>query len=77
MFATNQCSRFVGMNSETQEPTVGFRVASYKEGNVSVGPIQDLKHINDTMKQVAKVSDSVVTYTLGVIEQCIHIATHG
>ncbi|XP_018009920.1 tRNA (uracil-5-)-methyltransferase homolog A-like [Hyalella azteca] len=39
-------------NSETKAVTVGFRVSSYKEGNVSVGPVMHLKHISDAMKSV-------------------------
>ncbi|KAF2350137.1 (Uracil-5)-methyltransferase family [Trinorchestia longiramus] len=50
----NKCEFTIGMNSDSKETTVGFRVSSYKEGNVSVGPVLHLKHISDTMKNIVK-----------------------
>jgi len=44
-----------GTNPDTNEPTVGFRISSYKEGSVSVGPILGLKNVNQQMKKVVKV----------------------
>ena len=49
-----------GYNSETKEPAVGFRLASYKKGCVAVGPIDQLKNVNDTMKKVVKVLNLLI-----------------
>jgi len=46
----NKCEFTVGINPETNELAVGFRVSSYKDGCVSVGPVVKLANINDTMK---------------------------
>lgn len=45
----------VGINNETRKPAVGFRLGSYKDGCVGVGPIDFLKHIPARMKQIVKV----------------------
>ena len=51
----NKCEFTIGTNPETNETTVGFRISSYKEGSVSVGPIDDLLNVSEKMKKVAKV----------------------
>lgn len=56
----NKCEFTVGINPETELPTVGFRVSTYKAGSVAVGPIDDLVHISDTMKKVVGVFQEYV-----------------
>ena len=46
---------YSGKNKESEKPVVGFRVASYKEGSVEVGPISHLTHLNAKMKEVVEV----------------------
>lgn len=60
----NKCEFTVGVNSDSGAPTIGFRVSSYKEGNISVGPIDDLKHISDKMKKVVKSVEEYIRSTL-------------
>lgn len=48
-------SVFTGINPETEQPTVGFRIASYREGSMCVAPIEHLCHLPDPMKKVVKV----------------------
>ncbi|KAB7503022.1 tRNA (uracil-5-)-methyltransferase-like protein A [Armadillidium nasatum] len=43
---------------ESDKPIVGFRVASYREGSVEVGPVDHLTHLNDKMKEVVKYMES-------------------
>ena len=45
-----------GVNEETQKPTVGFRLASYKGGSVYVGPISKVKVIPKEMLKVVEVN---------------------
>lgn len=47
---------YTGINPENNLPTVGFRIASYKEGSIHVGPIAHLCHLPDAMKKVVLVS---------------------
>nr|XP_022905076.1 tRNA (uracil-5-)-methyltransferase homolog A-like [Onthophagus taurus] len=63
----NKCEFSVGINEETNEKTVGFRMGSYANGITSVGPIQDLCHIPETMKLAVKYyEDFVKSYDLEV-----------
>lgn len=48
----NKCEFTIGINPENDLPTVGFRIASYKEGSIHVGPIAHLCHLPDAMKKV-------------------------
>ena len=50
----NKCEFTVGRHPETQEITVGFRLASYKKGSIAVVDIDHLPIVSDTMKSVAK-----------------------
>ena len=50
----NKCEFSVGLHPETQEITVGFRLASYKKGSVSVVGVEDLPIVSDKMVQVTK-----------------------
>jgi tRNA (uracil-5-)-methyltransferase len=45
----------LGINEETGERTVGFRLGSYVQGFTGVGPVDCLRHIPDRMKEAAKV----------------------
>jgi hypothetical protein len=45
----------LGVNEETGERTVGFRLGSYVRGFTGVGPVDCLRHIPDHMKKAAKV----------------------
>lgn len=54
----NKCEFTIGKSKENDKPLVGFRVASYKEGSVEVGPVDHLTHLNDKMKEVVKYMES-------------------
>jgi hypothetical protein len=45
----------LGVNEETGERTVGFRLGSYVRGFTGVGPVDCLRHIPNRMKEAAKV----------------------
>jgi hypothetical protein len=45
----------LGVNEETGERTVGFRLGSYVRGFTGVGPVDCLRHIPNQMKEAAKV----------------------
>jgi tRNA (uracil-5-)-methyltransferase len=46
---------WLGINEETGDRTVGFRLGSYVQGVTGVGPVDCLRHIPDRMKEAAKV----------------------
>lgn len=48
----------LGLNEETGEKTVGFRLGSYATGTVGVGPVHFLKNIPERIKQAAQVFNS-------------------
>ena len=48
----NKCEFSVGHHPETNEITVGFRLASYKKGSVGVVGVQDLPIVSDEMKKL-------------------------
>lgn len=48
----NKCEFTIGINPENNLPTVGFRVASYKEGSIHVGPVDHLCHLPYQMKKI-------------------------
>ena len=50
----NKCEFTIGKHPETDETTVGFRLASYKRGSIAVVDIDHLPIVSDTMKSVAK-----------------------
>lgn len=52
----NKCEFTVGIDEETNLPTVGFRIGSYVNGTTGVGPINDLIHIPQAMKTAVGVS---------------------
>ncbi|KAJ8972630.1 hypothetical protein NQ314_000086 [Rhamnusium bicolor] len=52
----NKCEFSIGIDEETNLPTVGFRVGSYVKGTVSVGPVESLIHIPESMKIAVKVT---------------------
>ncbi|PSN32844.1 tRNA (uracil-5-)-methyltransferase A [Blattella germanica] len=56
----NKCEFTVGMNVETGQRTVGFRLGSYVKGFIGVGPIDSLKHIPERMKEAAKMFEKFV-----------------
>lgn len=51
----NKCEFSIGLNPETRKVTVGFRLGSYADGSVGVGPLDGMPHVPDRMKEVAKV----------------------
>lgn len=51
----NKCEFTVGMSDDQCLPVVGFRLSSYAKGKISVGPIENLCHISNEMKQAVKV----------------------
>ncbi|KAF4524326.1 hypothetical protein B566_EDAN005384 [Ephemera danica] len=61
----NKCEFTIGLNPDTGNPTVGFRLGSYSQGEVGVYPADGLCHIPEVMVKVAKVLEElVVTSTL-------------
>lgn len=69
----NKCEFTIGINEETGERTVGFRLGSYVRGFIGVGPVDCLKHIPDRMKQAAKVFEKFVRASdLGVFDPETH-----
>ncbi|XP_045448001.1 tRNA (uracil-5-)-methyltransferase homolog A [Melitaea cinxia] len=47
----NKCEFTVGIDEETQKPTVGFRLGSYVTGTVAVAPPTSLQHIPEKTKK--------------------------
>ena len=56
----NKCEFSVGHHPETDEVTVGFRLASYKKGSVAVVGVDDIPIVSDVMKAVVKSFESFV-----------------
>ena len=56
----NKCEFSVGHRPETDEVTVGFRLASYKKGSVAVVGVDDIPIVSDVMKAVVKSFESFV-----------------
>ncbi|XP_063383796.1 tRNA (uracil-5-)-methyltransferase homolog A [Cydia fagiglandana] len=56
----NKCEFTVGIDEETNLPTVGFRLGSYATGTVAVGPIQSLIHISDKTKKAVLIFQEYV-----------------
>jgi len=50
----NKCEFTIGYHPETNEVTVGFRLASYKKGSVGVVEADHLPIVSDLMKSVVK-----------------------
>ncbi|KAK2725828.1 tRNA (uracil-5-)-methyltransferase homolog A-like [Artemia franciscana] len=56
----NKCDFTIGINPENSLATVGFRLASYKKGACSVGPIAHLSHLPlKTIEAVAALEEFV------------------
>lgn len=55
----NKCEFSVGLNPETNEQTVGFRIGSYVNGFTGVAPVSHLVHIPGKMKLVVEVNVGV------------------
>lgn len=51
---------FVGMNEGNGMKTVGFRYGAYAEGSTSIGPVDELPHVPQRMKEVVKVNTLLV-----------------
>lgn len=69
----NKCEFTVGINEETGERTVGFRLGSYVQGFTGVGPVDCLRHIPDRMKEAAKAFEKYVRSSdLGVFNPETH-----
>ncbi|XP_034832197.1 tRNA (uracil-5-)-methyltransferase homolog A [Maniola hyperantus] len=47
----NKCEFTVGIDEESQKPTVGFRLGSYVTGTTGVAPVGSLNHISEKMKK--------------------------
>lgn len=48
----------IGVNPETDELTLGFRVSTYKEGSYAVGPVSHLAFISDAMREIVGVFEA-------------------
>lgn len=69
----NKCEFTVGINEETGERTVGFRLGSYVQGFTGVGPVDCLRHIPNRMKEAAKTFEKFVQASdLGVFNPETH-----
>lgn len=69
----NKCEFSVGINPETQLPTVGFRIGAYVNGVTGVGPVEHLRHIPTSMKVAVKVFEQFVrTSNLEVFNAELH-----
>ncbi|XP_039753555.1 tRNA (uracil-5-)-methyltransferase homolog A [Pararge aegeria] len=56
----NKCEFTVGIDDETEQPTVGFRLGSYATGTVAVAPVSSLNHISEKMKKAVLVFQDFV-----------------
>ncbi|XP_022185455.2 tRNA (uracil-5-)-methyltransferase homolog A isoform X1 [Nilaparvata lugens] len=56
----NKCEFTIGINQETKEKAIGFRLGSYVLGNTGVGPIQNLKNIPPRMKEAVSAFEKFV-----------------
>ncbi|CAG9773523.1 unnamed protein product [Ceutorhynchus assimilis] len=56
----NKCEFSVGVNPETNLPTVGFRIGAYVNGTTGVAPVDHLRHIPESMKLAVRVSQDFI-----------------
>ncbi|GLH03369.1 Uncharacterized protein GBIM_09287 [Gryllus bimaculatus] len=56
----NKCEFTVGINEETKERTVGFRIGSYMDGSAGVAPVDKLDIVPVRMKAAAKIFEQFV-----------------
>ena len=56
----NKCEFTIGRHPETNEITIGFRLASYKKGSIAVVEADHLPIVSDQMKQIIKYFQSFV-----------------
>ncbi|XP_059052002.1 tRNA (uracil-5-)-methyltransferase homolog A [Achroia grisella] len=56
----NKCEFTVGVDEETNLPTVGFRLGGYVTGTVAVAPIQSLYHISEGTKKAVLLFEDFV-----------------
>lgn len=69
----NKCEFSVGKDS-AGNITIGFRLGSYVDGTVEVGPLDNLKHVSDRMKRLVKLFEEYVRQsdTLTVFDNITH-----
>ena len=60
----NKCEFTIGYHPETNEVTVGFRLASYKKGSVGVVEADHLPIVSDLMKSVVKYFQVSLCYSI-------------
>nr|CAD7200184.1 unnamed protein product [Timema douglasi] len=69
----NKCEFSIGLNEDTGERTVGFRLGSYVRGFTGVAPVDSLSHIPTRMKEAAKSFEKFVQQSeLGVFNPETH-----
>lgn len=56
----NKCEFTIGVNEETGERTVGFRIGSYVDGSAGVAPVDNLDIVPAQMKLAAKIFENYV-----------------
>ncbi|XP_063916014.1 tRNA (uracil-5-)-methyltransferase homolog A [Zophobas morio] len=56
----NKCAFTVGIDDQTQLPTVGFRIGSYANGVTGVGTIETLRHIPEPTKLAVRLFQDYV-----------------
>lgn len=56
----NKCEFTIGVNPDNGLPTVGFRIASYKEGSMHVAPVSHMCHLPEQMIMVVKEFETFV-----------------
>lgn len=54
----NKCEFTIGKSRDEGKIIIGFRMAAYATGSTSVGPIQHLCHIPESMKKAVKVNNN-------------------
>ncbi|KAL3272385.1 hypothetical protein HHI36_013862 [Cryptolaemus montrouzieri] len=59
----NKCEFSIGVNKDTKLPVVGFRLSSYACGSISVGPVDNLRHVPDEMKKICKIFENFVEHS--------------
>ncbi|KOC62531.1 tRNA (uracil-5-)-methyltransferase like protein A [Habropoda laboriosa] len=59
----NKCEFTVGRGNKGDKVVIGFRLSSYAAGSTAVGPIDNLCHIPNKMKVVAKVLEEFIQNT--------------
>ncbi|CAG0917035.1 unnamed protein product [Notodromas monacha] len=73
----NKCEFTIGPDIVTKEPSVGFRLSSYKAGSIGVAQIGHLAQVSDLMKKIVSVCNEKIHYSFkSNYEELIFISQH-